>query len=591
MISASPEAPDGTTAQAATIRPATQSQQTALCVLPQPPNDQEKYSYVRRRLWVLTSCSLISITCLAFSQFRMIQSSPWLTLYLPFLIFTMLYYLISLRVNVFTPDFDLEAHRRLVREWRPEAYPTVGVFLPVCGEPINVLDNTWTHVRRLADRYPGRLTPYVLDDSGDPELAVMAAEFGFVYGSRPNRGWYKKAGNLHYGLSISDEEYILILDADFAPRADLLDELLPYMEHDPKIGIVQSPQYFRVLGQQTWTERGAGAVQELFYRANQVSRQHRDGAICVGSCAVYRRAALDANGGTTLIEHSEDVHTGFDLHRLGWNLRYVPIALATGVCPDNVSAFFHQQYRWCSGSMSLLGSKKFWDTKLKLTTRLCYVSGFLHYIHTALSTFVAPLIPIALLLAMPDKLKFAYTIPVLPSIIYATLIFPCWHKSPYRLEVWAVRMMYGWAHVFAIWDTLRHRRMSWRPTGSATVKKNGSRRFWTGVWVWSGSTTLIWVGTALWRMLTMHLADFALILFSGLFYGVIVGRIIVQPRDSTGEAVRPVPDRVLMKPRRPRGTDNRRPGHLPRPIGEPAQTQATLVPPVRAAERRARPNG
>jgi len=63
-----------------------------------------------------------------------------------------------------------------------------------------------------------------------------------------------------------------------------------------------------------------------------VSRQGSDGAICVGSCAVYRRAALDTNGGTTLIEHSEDVHTGFDLRGLGWDLRYIPVAVSTGVC-------------------------------------------------------------------------------------------------------------------------------------------------------------------------------------------------------------------------------------------------------------------
>ncbi|MFD0329590.1 glycosyltransferase family 2 protein [Streptacidiphilus monticola] len=112
--------------------------------------------------------------------------------------------------------------------------------------------------------------------------------------------------------------------------------MLPYLERDPRLGIVQSPQFFRILDAQNWVERGAGAVQELFYRSVQVSRQRSDGAICVGSCAVYRRAALEENGGTTLIEHSEDVHTGFDLRRLGWDLRYVPVALSTGVCPDSV---------------------------------------------------------------------------------------------------------------------------------------------------------------------------------------------------------------------------------------------------------------
>ncbi|MFG2356404.1 glycosyltransferase family 2 protein [Streptomyces sp. NPDC048521] len=493
--------------------------------------------------------------CLLYSQFRLAQSASWLIVLLPCLGFTVLYYVVSLRVNAFTADFDLRAHRRLVEGWRPQAYPTVAVFLPVCGEPVEVLENTWTHVRRLADRYPGKATPYVLDDSASPRLAAMAETFGFVYGSRPNRGWFKKAGNLHYGLGISDEEYILILDADFAPRADLLEELLPYMEHDPGIGIVQSPQYFRVLDRQTWVERGAGSVQELFYRAVQVSRQRHDGAICVGSCAVYRRTALEANGGTTLIEHSEDVHTGFDLRRLGWSLRYVPIALATGNCPDNVNAFYHQQYRWCSGSMSLLGSKKFWDTELRLSTRLCYVSGFLYYLHTALFTFVAPLIPIVLLLVMPEKLKVEYTLLVLPSVLYTTLIFPWWHRCRYRLDAWAVRLLYGWAHLFAVWDIVRGRRQAWRPTGSAAAGRSTNRRLWTGVWAWNGGTALVWVSAAAWRAFTLYPPDYSLMLASGLFYAVIVGRVLVPPRD-TGRAR--VPAAARREPSEPAKAPGRR---------------------------------
>jgi cellulose synthase (UDP-forming) len=271
-------------------------------------------------------------------------------------------------------------------------------------------------------------------------------------------------------------------------------------------------------------------VQELFYRSVQVSRQGSDGAICVGSCAVYRREALESNGGTTLIEHSEDVHTGFDLRGLGWDLRYVPIAVSTGVCPDSAGAFFNQQYRWCSGSMSLLGSKKFWDARIRFSSRLCYLSGFFYYIHTALFTFAAPVIPIVLLLAMPDKLKVDHLLMVLPSIVYTAVIFPLWHKSPYRLEAWAARLMYGWAHFFAIWDILRKQRMGWQPTGSSGAKKNKTRRFWVGLWVWSGGTAVVWVGAAVWRLLHGYPPDFALVLASGLFYILVVARVLVQPR-------------------------------------------------------------
>ena len=239
----------------------------------------------------------------------------------PLFLFTVVYYLVSQAVNISSTDFDLRAHRLAVASWRPAVYPDVDVFLPVCGEPLTVLANTWTHVSRLAGTYGGVVTPVVLDDAGDPDVAALAAEHGFRYHTRPNRGWFKKSGNLRYGFRLSSAPYILVLDADFAPRRDLLDELLPYLDGDERVGIVQSPQFFRVSDYQNWVERGAGAVQEFFYRTIQVSRQARGGAICVGTCAIYRRAALEENGGITLIEHSEDVHTGFDLRRRGWTLR------------------------------------------------------------------------------------------------------------------------------------------------------------------------------------------------------------------------------------------------------------------------------
>lgn len=500
-------------------------------LLPAPPDDHEKYCYIQRHLWVLVSCSIVSFSCLALSQLRLVRSAPWMWLFVPFLIFTILYYVVSISVNGFSRDFDLRAHRRLRSAWRPAVYPNVDVFLPVCGEPLDVLKNTWNHVARMVQHYQGVVTPYVLDDAGDQAVAAMAATFGFVYNSRPNRGWYKKAGNLSYGFHHSSGKYILILDADFAPRPDLLNELLPYMEHDHRIAIVQSPQFFRVLNQQNWIERGAGAVQELFYRAIQVSRQRRDGAICVGTCAVYRRAALEENGGPTLIEHSEDVHTGFDLRRLGWDLCYVPIALATGLCPDAADAFQNQQYRWCSGSLSLLSSKKFWKAKLRVRARMCYLSGFFYYIHTALFTFVGPLIPITLLIAMPWILRLENMKLIVPSLIYTALIFPMWHRCPYRLEAWAIRMMYGWAHTFAIWDSLRRRRLEWRPTGSSMSRnKDKARRFWVGITFWGGATALVWVGAALWRMATIDAPDYALVLAAGLLYAATVGRVVVLPR-------------------------------------------------------------
>jgi cellulose synthase (UDP-forming) len=503
-------------------------------VLPDPPNDREKYAYVRRHSWVLTVCSALTFPPLLYSQIRMTEDSKWFLLYAPFMVYGTCCFLLSIIVDGLSRSFDLAGHKRIVKAWKPSSYPSVDIFLPVCGEPIVVLRNAWRHVAILRSSYKGRVTPYVLDDSGNPEIKAMARRFGFAYAARPDRGWYKKSGNLRYGFGISDGEYILLLDADFAPRPDLLAETLPYLDTLPEVGIVQTPQFFRVLDEQTWIERGGGAIQELFYRSIQTARANKGGAICVGSCAVYRRAALAGNGGMSLAEHSEDLHTGFDLYRQGWQLRYLPIALSTGNCPDNVVAFANQQYRWCCGTMSLLRESKFWKTRMPLYSRMCYLAGFVGYVYTAVFTFVAPMLALAMLIFAPQDLLLKNMVFIAPILFYAGVIYPMWHRAPYRLEAWSVRLISGWAHAFAFSDIMRGKLRGWQPSGSGSKRQDGKRRLWVGLVVWSLGSALCWTGLSLWRMMTsLTPANFFLVFVLGVFQLVVVGRILIQPRAGT----------------------------------------------------------
>jgi cellulose synthase (UDP-forming) len=501
-------------------------------VLPVPPHDDEKYRYVRRHAWILTVFSLASFPLLLFSQTRLMLQYHWFWLYVPFVVMGALFLALPVITDGISRGFNFDEHRRLVESWRPDKYPSVDVFLPVCGEPIEVLRNTWKYVALMSHHYKGNVTAYVLDDSASPELKAMAREFGFAYATRPNRGWFKKSGNLWFGFQVSYGDYILLLDADFAPRHDLLDEALPYMDAYPKTGIVQTPQFFRITDDQTWVERGAGAVQELFYRSIQTARSRKGGSICVGSCAVYRRAALKDNLGMTLAEHSEDVLTGFDLNRMGWHLRYIPIALSTGNCPDNVLAFLNQQYRWCSGTVGLLFGKMFWGAKLPLYSRLCYVSGFVYYIYTALFTFVVPALTILILIFLPGVLQFRNMIFMVPVLVYSAIIIPAWHHAPYRLEAWAVKLISGWAHVFAYWDAIRGKRLGWKPSGGDKKKQDGRRRFWACFLIWTVGSALLWTGLAFWRMMTMNPYNFIVLFALGLFELAIAGRVLLQPADA-----------------------------------------------------------
>jgi len=499
-------------------------------VLPVPPRDSEKYAYVRRHAWVLSLASAATFPPLVLSQIDLAREYSWFWVYLPFVLLGVGLFTVPLLTDGLGRGFDVAAHRALVAAWAPRRYPSVDVFLPVCGEPVDVLRNTWQHVAAMSKHYKGQVTAYVLDDSANPDLKAMAREYGFAYATRPNRGWYKKSGNLLYGYQISSGELILLLDADFAPRHDFLNETVPYMETYPQIGIVQTPQFFRVVDDQTWVERGAGAVQELFYRSIQTARARKGGATCVGSCALYRRAALEDNGGMSVSEHSEDLRTGFDLYRRGWQLCYLPVAVSTGTCPDNVLAFLNQQYRWCSGTVVLFRDRLFWRTRLPLYTRLCYISGFIYYLYTAVYTFFIPALAIAILIFTPSVLQLKNAIFILPILLYGGVIFPLWHRSPYRLEAWSVRIVAGWAHLFAIFDNYRGRPLGWQPSGLGATKQDGKRRFWIGVTLWSWGSAAAWTCLAFWRFTTMDPYNILVMLVLGLFELVIASRILVQPR-------------------------------------------------------------
>ena len=213
----------------------------------------------------------------------------------------------------------------------------------------------------------------------------------------------------------------------------------------------------------------------------QPSRDAVGAAICVGSCAIYRRSALEAAGGFAQIGHSEDVHTGVKLLKIGFQLRYIPIIVSRGVCPDTASAFLNQQYRWCTGSMSLLRDPSFHSADhITFKRRLCFWSGFLYYISTALNAFVAPLPALVMLYVLPQWIKPMNSIWLTGALSLWFIVLPGLMRGQWRIGVLRVQMMYSFAHALAIFDIATGRTKDWVATGAASRSTPRARR--SGVW-------------------------------------------------------------------------------------------------------------
>lgn len=443
--------------------------------------------------WLLVA-QAISFALIAWSIARFATADSRLLLFL----LPMSLYTVTLAVSLVSSGrkkrTGVSDHFMRVVGYQPERYPTVDIFLPTAGEPLEVLRNTYTYVSRL--EWPARLMVYVLDDGVREEVHALAESFGFEYRSRPDPGYLKKAGNLRYGYEQSDGDLIAIFDADFVPRSDYLCELVPYFD-EPDVGIVQSPQFFDTKKGMHWLQRCAGATQELFYRWIEPARDRSRAAICVGTCAIYRRASLAKTGGFAQIGHSEDVHTGVNLMKAGFHVRYVPIVVSKGLCPDTLAGFLNQQYRWCTGSMSLLADQSFHAAaRITFRQRICFWAGFLYYISTGLNAFVAPLPALAMLYLLPQWIEPMNSIWLLGALCLWFLILPLVMKGRWRVDVLRVQLLYSFAHAVAIFHVLTGQTKEWVATGTANGRSTPlASTIGRAVKIYTGATqALIYIG-------------------------------------------------------------------------------------------------
>ena len=429
---------------------------------PTPPGDKEKYSYIQssQHRWVFVFQTMaflgVAVSLVGFSTMRY-----WTLIFLVPLAVYAAETLLGLRTSTFARSVTLPDHQLRVELWKPQAYPSVDVFLPTCGEDLALLANTYKYVTAL--QWPGELKVYVLDDAGRAEVADLAGQHSFSYLARSG-GAFKKAGNLQHAFERTGGDHILLLDADFVPRPDFLLETIPYMDF-PEVGIVQTPQFFGTPKSMNWLQRGAGATQELFYRMIQPSRDVVDAAICVGTSAVYRRSALAAGGGFPLVGHSEDVYTGLQIAKYGYRLQYVPIIVSKGICPADVDSFISQQYRWCEGSLELLRSEEFHvQEDITARQRLSYWSGITYYLSTAMNGFFAPLPALVMIWLLPQIVAPANMLPLIGVVILWLVIYPVVMKGRWRLEVLRVQTLYSFAHVMAFRDVFFGSVAAWVPS-------------------------------------------------------------------------------------------------------------------------------
>ena len=201
-----------------------------------------------------------------------------------------------------------------------------------------------------------RLHIQILDDSTDgssDKIAGKAAAALRLRGidatvlHRTNRIGFKAAA-LQAGLQQSTHEYVAVLDAEFVPPPDFLRRCLRILLADPALAFVQARWDATNANDNALTRTQQRIIDVSF--AIDAARSWSDHFVIFhGSCAVWRRAAVDDIGGWVSDILPEDFDISYRALLRGWRALSLMTVAVPGELPNTNAAWIRQQYRWNGG--------------------------------------------------------------------------------------------------------------------------------------------------------------------------------------------------------------------------------------------------
>lgn len=345
--------------------------------------------------------------------------------------------------------------------------PDVDVMVPVCGEPVEIVEPTIAAAVRLRG---ARTRVWLLDDGDSDAMAAMAARHGAGYLRRSEHGG-AKAGNINHALARTDAPYVAVLDCDHVPDRNFLRDTLGHLAADD-VAFVQTPQFYANAPENDLAG-AAWSQQALFFGAIARGKDGHDAMFCCGTNVVFSRAALQDTGGFPVHSLTEDFELSIDLHERGWRSVYVPHVLARGLGPEDMASYVSQQHRWARGCLSaipaVLRSRLPWRIRAQYLLSCTYfLTGW-----TVLAYMAFPVVRI-LTGAQPLSATTSdqFLVHFAPYFGFALLTVAVTGGGAYRFRAFALQTASFWIHIHASLLTLLRR----PGTFKVTPKQGSSRR-------------------------------------------------------------------------------------------------------------------
>lgn len=333
-------------------------------------------------------CTYIAILVYLFTRIYLVIISQfsWLELFLAICLLLaesfILIHSIGYFLNVFRVMHSSDCFIPVVKEPRLKSHPPVAIVVASYREPLDVLKDTLVCFYNLS--YPNKYL-YFLDDTrydlpwDTPENKLKYRQSleelcrflninlfrAIWHGAKAGmindflqflKGNVKEGFEFHSYAQIKSpepEKYIIVFDADMNPFPDFVEYLVDIMEKRPSAAFTQTPQYYSNF-EFNRVARAAGLQQAIFYEYICEGKDRQGAMFCCGTNVIFRREALDQVGGFDEESVTEDFATSLKFHKSGWESVYLNKVSAFGMGPEDLGAFFKQQFRWARGTIGVL---------------------------------------------------------------------------------------------------------------------------------------------------------------------------------------------------------------------------------------------
>ncbi|CAN1357114.1 Glucomannan 4-beta-mannosyltransferase 9 [Linum perenne] len=200
-----------------------------------------------------------------------------------------------------------------------------------------------------------RIIIQVLDDSTDPTIKDMvelecqrwaSKGINIKYEIRDNRNGYK-AGALKEGMKrsyVKNCDYVAIFDADFQPEPDFLWRTVPFLVHNPEIGLVQARWKFVNADECLMTRMQEMSLNYHFSVEQEVGSSTYAFFGFNGTAGLWRIAALNEAGGWKDRTTVEDMDLAVRASLKGWKFLYLDDLRVKSELPSTFKAYRYQQH-------------------------------------------------------------------------------------------------------------------------------------------------------------------------------------------------------------------------------------------------------